>query len=47
VVGQVDEGTGVDLQAAMILSFPPTSNVQPALDETNKDEATPKLPGYV
>ena len=38
VVGQVDKGTGVDLQAAAILSFPPTSNVSP-----NKNG--PKLPG--
>lgn len=40
VVGQVDEGTGVDLQGVMILSFPPTSNVL-------SDKNTPKLPGYV
>jgi predicted dehydrogenase len=39
VVGQMDEATGVDLQAAMILSFPPTSNVLP--------EKSPMLPGYV
>jgi len=43
--GQVDEGTGVDLQAAVALSFPPTGNVAPAVDESNKDENTPKLPG--
>jgi predicted dehydrogenase len=37
VVGQVDEATGVDIQAAMILSFPPTSN--------EHDNKSPKLPG--
>jgi len=45
VVGQVDQGTGVDLQAAMVVSFPPTSDVAPALDDTNVEESTPKLPG--
>ena len=45
VVGQVDEATGVDLQAGMVMSFPPTSKVQPALDESNTEEMTPKLPG--
>ena len=44
-VGQVDQSTGVDLQATMLLRFPPTSNVAPALDDNNKDENTPKLPG--
>jgi dihydrodiol dehydrogenase / D-xylose 1-dehydrogenase (NADP) len=44
-VGQVDERTGVDLQAAMVLSFPPTGDVAPAVDESNMDENTPKLPG--
>jgi predicted dehydrogenase len=44
-VGQVDKETGVDLQAAVALSFPPTGNVAPAVDESNKDENTPKLPG--
>lgn len=44
-VGQVDSQTGVDLQGAMLLNFAPTSNIQPALDESNKDESTPKLPG--
>ena len=45
VVGIVDEATGVDLQANMIVTFPPTSKVQPALDDTNTEEMTPKLPG--
>lgn len=45
VTGQVDPSTGVDLQAAIALSFPATSDVQPATDESNKDENTPKLPG--
>jgi len=46
VVGQVDdERTGVDLQASMIMSFPPTGNVPPALDPNNTLENTAKLPG--
>jgi predicted dehydrogenase len=45
VAGQVDKETGVDLQAAMALSFPPTGTVAPAVDESNKEENTPKLPG--
>lgn len=44
-VGQLDEATGVDLQAAVILNFAPTSNLAPALDESNTKESTPKLPG--
>uniref|UniRef100_A0A7R9ZKN0 Gfo/Idh/MocA-like oxidoreductase C-terminal domain-containing protein n=1 Tax=Craspedostauros australis TaxID=1486917 RepID=A0A7R9ZKN0_9STRA len=44
-VGQLDATTGVDLQVGMTMSFPPTSNVQPAMDESNVDESTPKLPG--
>ena len=44
-VGQVDRTSGVDLQACVALSFPPTSDVIPALDETNPDENTAKLPG--
>ena len=44
-VGQVDEKTGVDLQGALMMTFPPTSNVPPALDPNNKDENTAKLPG--
>jgi predicted dehydrogenase len=44
-VGQVDEKTGVDLQAAVIMTFPPTSNVPPALDPDQTLENTPKLPG--
>jgi len=44
-VGQLDEVTGVDLQAAMILNFAPTSNLAPALDESCPNESTPKLPG--
>jgi hypothetical protein len=31
----------------MVMSFPPTSKVQPALDESNAEEMTPKLPGWV
>jgi predicted dehydrogenase len=46
VVGQVDEATGVDLQGAAVLSFAPTSNIMPALDKSQPDENTPKLPGY-
>ena len=45
VVGQMDVATGVDLQGAMVLSFPPTSNIAPANDKSNKNEGTPKLPG--
>ena len=45
VVGQVDEAAGVDLQAGMVMSFPPTSQAEPALDESNADDITPKLPG--
>lgn len=44
-VGQMDVATGVDLQCTMVLNFPPTSNVSPALDDTNEEESTPKLPG--
>eukprot|EP00977_Amphora_coffeiformis_P001045 scaffold220_cov169-Amphora_coffeaeformis.AAC.25 len=45
VVGQVDAATGVDLQACISMSFPPTSDVAPAMDAENKEESTPKLPG--
>jgi len=45
VVGQVDKTTGVDLQAVMAVSFPPTSDLAPAVDDTNTKENTPKLPG--
>lgn len=45
VVGQVDSATGVDLQACISMSFPPTSVVAPAMDPKNKEESTPKLPG--
>lgn len=45
VVGQVDATTGVDLQACISLSFPPTSDVAPAMDDSNQQESTPKLPG--
>lgn len=45
VVGQVDKLTGVDLQANVALSFPPTGDVAPAMDDKNTDENTPKLPG--
>jgi len=44
-VGQIDQATGVDLQGAMVVSFPPTSDVAPALDDSNTEENTPKLPG--
>lgn len=45
VVGQVDAATGVDLQASISLSFPPTGDVAPAVDADNKEENTPNLPG--
>jgi dihydrodiol dehydrogenase / D-xylose 1-dehydrogenase (NADP) len=45
VCGQVDEATGVDLQVAVSISFPPTGTLAPALDPNSKDEKTPKLPG--
>lgn len=45
VVGQVDAATGVDLQACVSMSFPPTGDVSPAMDPENKSENTPKLPG--
>ncbi len=45
VTGLVDPQTGVDLQAAVAMSFPATSDIQPALDESNTEENTPKLPG--
>ena len=48
-VGQVDQATGVDLQASMSLRFAPTStsNLPPAtMEESNIHERkTPKLPG--
>jgi dihydrodiol dehydrogenase / D-xylose 1-dehydrogenase (NADP) len=47
VVGQFDEQTGVDLQGAMVVSFPPTSDKAPAVDDFQTDEKSPKLPGYV
>jgi dihydrodiol dehydrogenase / D-xylose 1-dehydrogenase (NADP) len=45
VIGQVDAATGVDLQATVALSFPATGTLAPALDESNMEENTPKLPG--
>mmetsp|Transcript_7405 Transcript_7405/g.16840 ORF Transcript_7405/g.16840 Transcript_7405/m.16840 type:complete len:153 (-) Transcript_7405:966-1424(-) len=46
--GQVDPLTGVDLQAAAVVSFPPTGSVSPVLDKTNgQGKHSPKLPGYV
>lgn len=45
VVGQVDQHTGVDLQACIALSFPPTGTLAPASDSSNTEENTPKLPG--
>ena len=44
-VGQLDIATGVDLQGTMVLNFPATNNLAPALDESNTNESTPKLPG--
>jgi dihydrodiol dehydrogenase / D-xylose 1-dehydrogenase (NADP) len=43
--GQVDKPTGVDLQAALVVSFPPTSDQAPALNADDTTENTPKLPG--
>jgi len=45
VVGQLDELSGVDLQGAAVLSFPATDKLPPALDKSQSDENTPKLPG--
>jgi dihydrodiol dehydrogenase / D-xylose 1-dehydrogenase (NADP) len=47
VVGQIDAATGVDLQATVAMSFPaiPGAAVAPAVDESNTEENTPKLPG--
>jgi dihydrodiol dehydrogenase / D-xylose 1-dehydrogenase (NADP) len=48
VVGQVDELTEVDLQAAVALSFPPNGTHSPALEgsiDSSTAECTPKLPG--
>lgn len=44
-VGQLDPVTGVDLQAAAVLKFASTGDVAPAMDEGQKEENTPKLPG--
>jgi predicted dehydrogenase len=44
-VGQLDKATGVDLQGTMVLNFPPTDTLAPAVDESNENESTPKLPG--
>ena len=45
VVGQMDPSTGVDLQAAVVLSFPAKEGaIAPAVDDT-VEESTPKLPG--
>jgi dihydrodiol dehydrogenase / D-xylose 1-dehydrogenase (NADP) len=44
VAGQMDESQNVDLQAAAVLSFPPTSKIMPAKDPNNP-EMTVKLPG--
>lgn len=44
-VVQLDEATGVDLQADVVLKFSPASNLAPALQEANTNESTPKLPG--
>jgi dihydrodiol dehydrogenase / D-xylose 1-dehydrogenase (NADP) len=45
VVGQVDNFTGVDLQACISMSFPATSDISPAMDADNEESTTPKLPG--
>jgi dihydrodiol dehydrogenase / D-xylose 1-dehydrogenase (NADP) len=45
ITGQVDKATEVDLQAAILLSFPATGDISPALDESNTEENTPKPPG--
>lgn len=42
VAGQVDQKTGVELQAAVVLSFSPTGTVQPTMGTGN---TYPKLPG--
>ena len=44
-VEQMDVATGVDLQATMLLNFPPMGSVSPALNANDKEESTPKLPG--
>lgn len=45
-VGQLDDHTEVDLQVSVVLNFPSTSDVAPAMDESRTDgERTPKLPG--
>lgn len=45
VVGQVDEFSGVDLQGVAVVSFPAISKLSPALDKSQPEEHTPKLPG--
>jgi dihydrodiol dehydrogenase / D-xylose 1-dehydrogenase (NADP) len=37
-VGQVDEEMGVELQVAVILSYPPTSHTKPVMDGDNDDD---------
>jgi dihydrodiol dehydrogenase / D-xylose 1-dehydrogenase (NADP) len=44
-LGQTDRATGVDLQASIVLNYAPTGDNAPALDDDNKEENTPKLPG--
>ena len=44
-VGQLDPNTGVDLQGVAVLNFDCDGGVAPALDESNSNENTPKLPG--
>jgi predicted dehydrogenase len=44
-VGQLDTATGVDLQALLCLNFPSSGDLAPALDLSNTEESTPKLPG--
>ena len=44
-VGQVDHSTGVDLQATVLLDFPPTSESPPLNDASSHEFRSPKLPG--
>ena len=44
-VGQLDPNTGVDLQGVAVLNFDCDGGVAPALDKSNSNENTPKLPG--
>jgi len=45
-VGQVDHSTGVDLQATVVLNFPPSSSdAAPMRTESSNEFQSPKLPG--